>query len=418
VDYASVTLTVKNDVADRLEVVTEPGVASFTEGGPSLTVDAGVQVSPNNQGISKATVRITSGYVKGRDVLFAPKTAGLKSTFSAATGTLTLSGVPLTLNPQAILRSVQYKNASVAPVAGMRTIALAVSDALGTGDPAYRQIQVNEVNSPPAVTITRTASSYTENKPPVSIAGTLQIKDPDNTTLKGATVAISSHFAAGEDVLTAKLKPGIGSNYDPATGVYTFTGTAKLSDYKTVLKSIKYADTSDGPSTATRTVSFTVNDGTDDSPAVQVTVGVVPVNDAPMLQVSNPALPDVNKNDTNPPGVTIAALLGGSVSDPDVGALTGIAVTSVGTFGGAWQFSINGTDWTPMGAIPSGKALLLKGTDYIRFVPTPGITGGSFLTYRAWDQTKGTPEQLGSLGVGGGTSALSLATDTASVRVS
>ena len=47
------------------------------------------------------------------------------------------------------------------------------------------------------------------------------------------------------------------------------------------MASVTYQNTSDEPSTAARTVSFTVNDGASDSVAVEVPVNVTAVNDVP-----------------------------------------------------------------------------------------------------------------------------------------
>ncbi len=43
-------------------------------------------------------------------------------------------------------------------------------------------------------------------------------------------------------------------------GTLTLSGSATLAQYEAALRSITYTNTSDNPSTATRTVSFTVND--------------------------------------------------------------------------------------------------------------------------------------------------------------
>lgn len=418
-DYAAVTVTVNNDVADRLEVVTTPETAVFTEGDQPLVIDGGLRVSANNRGITKATVKIVSGYVKGREVLTFTPAVGLKGSFSSATGTLTLTGPALALAPEATLRGVKYKNINNDPIAGVRTLAITVSDPLGSGVSATRKIQVVSVNTPPLIVLGGKTATFTENRRPVTVASKVKVTDFDNKQAAGATVAITGNFTAGEDALSVKLRPGITGNYNSATGVLTLSGFANLSAYASVLASVKYSNTSDGPATADRTISFSVTDGLATSALGTRTVGVVAVNDAPVLDTSgNPSLPDVNSTDTNPAGVTVSSFLGTSISDPDAGAMQGIAVTGFTLVGGGtWQYSLDGGGTWANISFSNSKGLLLRATDMVRFLPSGTATGTANISYRAWDQTSGTVGQLAALGTGGGTTAFSLATETATVNV-
>ncbi len=419
-DFASVDVMVNNDVSDRLEIVTSPGIMTFTEGDAPVTVDGALRVSPNNGGIKKVQVKITSGYVKGRDFLLFTPIKGLRGSFNRASGTLTLTGKPLTLNPEAILREVIYKNASPDPVAGIRTLSFTAFDALGAGDPAYRQIDVVAINTPPAIVVSGPTLTYKENAPAVTVAPRVKITDLDNTLAGGARVAITGNFAAGEDVLSVKLTPGITGTYDAGSGVLDLSGTATLTTYAKVLRSVKYSNMSNAPSTDLRTISFTVTDGLLPSAAATRTVTVVAVNDAPAIHASgHRSLPDVSMGDQNPSGDTIAELLGTSVSDPDAGALGGIAITALtGTTNGTWQYSMDdGATWQPIAGVSPLRGLLLRDTDRIRFVPQAGFTGQATISYHAWDQTTGTVGQLARLGVGGLSRAFSVANETATVNV-
>ena len=89
----------------------------------------------------------------------------------------------------------------------------------------------------------------------------LTVTDVDDTNLEGATVAITSGFAANEDVLGFIDGNGITGSYDDSLGILTLTGSASLQDYELAFQSVTYANTSEDPSGATRTLSFTVNDG-------------------------------------------------------------------------------------------------------------------------------------------------------------
>src|SRR5207249_2798279 len=102
----------------------------------------------------------------------------------------------------------------------------------------------------------------------------------------------------------------------------------------------------------------------------------------------------------NNPGDTVASLLGAAASAVDAGAIQGIAVTATsisGTGTGRWQFSTDGgTNWSDIGAVSDGSALLLRSTDRVRFLPD-GLNGNTgSITYRAWDQTGATAGQQGN----------------------
>src|SRR5262249_34111215 len=204
-------------------------------------------------------------------------------------------------------------------------------------------------------------------------------------------------------------------------GVLTLTGNATVATYQAVLRSVKYKNTSDGPTADARALSFTATDGFNTSAAATRAVNVVPVNDAPVLDTSgSPKLPDVPTGTANPAGATVASLLGSAVTDADLGAVQGIAVTGLtGTGNGIWQFSVDGgTTWTNINLVSPTQALLLRAEDKVRYVPiVSGYTGQATISYRAWDQTTGTAGLTAAVGMGGGKKSFSLATETATVNV-
>jgi hypothetical protein len=112
--------------------------------------------------------------------------------------------------------------------------------------------------------------------------------------------------------------------------------------------------------------------------------------------------------------------LGQFATDPDAGALRGIAVTGLtGTSDGTSQFSTtDGRTWLGIGAVSDANALLLRDTDRIRFRPGKDFNGTATLTYQAWDRTRGTAGARSDLTAGtGGTTPYSIAAETASVIV-
>ena len=139
------------------------------------------------------------------------------------------------------------------------------------------------VNPPVLAAVEGTALAYTENQSATAITSTLTLSDADSSNLAGATVQITGQYASGQDVLAFTDQNGITGNWNATTGTLTLSGAASVADYQTALRSIAYANGSDAPSTATRTVSFTVTDGVGSSNVATRDILVAGVNDAPML---------------------------------------------------------------------------------------------------------------------------------------
>ena len=75
-------------------------------------------------------------------------------------------------------------------------------------------------------------------------------------------------FASAEDTLGFTNENGISGSYNATTGVLTLSGTATVAQYQAALRSVTYANSSDAPSAASRTVSFQVTDGAASSNAL------------------------------------------------------------------------------------------------------------------------------------------------------
>ena len=107
------------------------------------------------------------------------------------------------------------------------------------------------------------------------------VTDADSANLTGATVRITGNFAAGEDVLDAALaQPSITAVFSGDT--LTLSGTATVAEYQDALRAVTYENTSDDPSTATRTVTFQARDAGGFGGADTHGVTVAAVDDAPV----------------------------------------------------------------------------------------------------------------------------------------
>ncbi|WP_345531602.1 DUF4347 domain-containing protein, partial [Viridibacterium curvum] len=243
-------------------VLTTTGTTlSYTENAAATAIDTGLTVTDaDNTTLSSATIQISGNYSSAQDVLAFTNQNGITGSWNSGTGTLTLSGSATVANYQTALRSVTYQNTSDNPSTSTRTVTFTVSDGTAT-DTATRNISVAAVNDAPVVTTTGTTLSYTENAAATVIDSALTITDADTTNMTGATITISSNYSSSQDVLAFTNQLGITGSWNATTGVLTLSGTTTVANYQTALRSITYQNTSDNPSTSTRTVTFTVNDG-------------------------------------------------------------------------------------------------------------------------------------------------------------
>ena len=154
-----------------------------------------------------------------------------------------------------------------------------------------------------------------------------------------------------------------------------------------------------------------------------VLVNVAAVNDAPVLDnMGSMSLTTITESQTTNSGNTVASIIssagGDRITDVDSSAVEGIAIYSLSSGNGTWQFSTNsGSSWSNIGTVSESSALLLRSTDLVRFVPN-GVNGteASFL-FRAWDQSSGTAGTNTSLVSNGGTTAFSSAVEIARIIV-
>ena len=113
--------------------------------------------------------------------------------------------------------------------------------------------------------------------------------------------------------------------------------------------------------------------------------------------IADANFPTISEDDvTSPPngGVLVSSLA--TMTDLDVGDPQGIAIANTSATNGKWQFSLDaGLTWNDVGAVSETSALLLRSSDYVRFLPD-GKNGNVInglpdsINFRAWDQTGST----------------------------
>lgn len=107
----------------------ETTALGYKTGDPATPLTATLAVTdPVSNFLTSATIRISANYQNGQDVLNFANTATLSSTWNAATGTLTITGVDTVSNYRSALRNAMYRNTSASPSLLPRTVSFQVSD--------------------------------------------------------------------------------------------------------------------------------------------------------------------------------------------------------------------------------------------------------------------------------------------------
>ncbi|HEX3150835.1 MAG TPA: Ig-like domain-containing protein, partial [Gemmataceae bacterium] len=154
----------------------------------------------------------------------------------------------------------------------------------------------------------------------------------------------------------------------------------------------------------------------------RITLAIDRINDAPVVNAASVFMAQVLEDSIDPPGQQIGAWASAGSTDPDGFDPYGIAVTGMtNADGGTWQYSLdNGAVWKTFGTVGNNAALLLRATDFVRFMPNANANGTATLLYHAWDQSTGvygTKVNLTLAGATGGKTAFSVGTQTAKLVI-
>ena len=208
----------------------------------------------------------------------------------------------------------------------------------------------------PIITLPNGPTIYTENEPPVSIDIGARVTDANSASFANGTVTVtlinnatlddrlsirSVGFGAGQIGMSGNqvyyqanllgtFAGGVGAN--PL--VVTLSANATPAAVQALLRVVQFEAVGDDPSPLTRTVQIIVTDGIDgaSTPATKQII-VIPVNDAPVVTLSNSTLDYPENGEAQP--VDIFA----NVTDPDSSDFGGgyLRVRVSGNEGGATQ---------------------------------------------------------------------------------
>ena len=340
--------------------------ATFTGGGGPVTADASFTLQDGSSNLmTGATVSITAGELSGDTLGYTTQNA---ITGSYSGGVLTLSGQGTVAEYQSAIRSITFgfAPANADPTSGgtdtSRTISYVVSDGLGLSAPVTST--VNVVHAAPSLTA-GAAATFVTGGPAVALDSGLTVAAPDSSGLiAAATVSITTNHDAA-DTLSFTTQNGITAVFNATTGVLSLSGSATAATYQAAIESITFSST-DTANTATRGISYTVNDGVVASAAATSTVAVQHPTPAITGAVAGQAISDA---------ATIAPFSGVTVSDStaqqDTTTVTltvnGVASDANGILSGAGLTKTGAGTYTLAAASPASVSSKLQS---LVFTPT------------------------------------------------
>ena len=265
------------------------------------------------------------------------------------------------------------------------TDSLTVTTADGTTQ--VISVVITGSNDAPVLT-TSSVLSYTEAEVSTAINTVVTVTDVDNTTQVSAKVAITGGYVAAQDLLSfvansASMGNITGSYSAGVMSLSSAGGTATLAQWQAALQAVKYSNTSANPDTSTRTVSYSINDGTVDSAVLTSTINLVSVNNAPVNTV--PGTTQTTAEDT------AKVITGLSIADTDAGTgnMTVTLAVDHGTIsvaaGTGVTLTTNGTGSVQLLGTLSAINTLLATTNAVTYTPTLNYNGSDTLTVTTSD---------------------------------
>jgi hypothetical protein len=332
------TLAITSTVSfDAAPTITGGATISYVENDAATQVDNTIVVNDTDDTfLESATVKITSGFASGQDLLNT-NTAGTSIGASFSGDTLTLTGHDTLAHYQSVLRLVTYQNTSEDPSATDRVLTTTVNDGTLDSTPITSTVHVAPRNDEPTLSATGLSPAFTENGSPVTLfsganASTIEAGQnldqivltvtnvagtgaSESLLIDGTTVALSN----GNSQTTATH--GLTASVALAAGTATITvsgGAISSADVNTLVNALAYGNSSEDPGAASRVVSVTSlrdtglngggNDNINTALNVHSTVAVTPVNDAPTLTATS-----VGGTFTEPAGSALSAPTTGAV---------------------------------------------------------------------------------------------------------
>lgn len=306
----TITIATSNDTPLFFDFTSGPAwsidMPTFTEGDSAVSIDSDMSLDDDSSDFYGATLEVTIVNSEPEDDLSVQSSlySGITSSVSGSINTTSDNTVTFTFDASAeesdisdLLQGFTYDNTNDNdPVESDRQISIVFTDVGGlstsTDDIYVKVIPVND--NPEISNWNNTPSFEEENAPqtPVVLDSNATISDPDSPTdFSGGVLTVTSYESSfsntlSEDVLSYNTSlQSIGTVTDNGhTLTVALDSNSSISNVQSFIRSLSYANNNtENPNTASRTVRVSLTDGEGGSVQSELTLQIVPVNDAPLF---------------------------------------------------------------------------------------------------------------------------------------
>jgi VCBS repeat-containing protein len=267
------------DLTNFNQIVNHDAAAHLVTGGVqgigTIGADNGAPIANDDNFITAPDTPIITGNVLTNDALV--DNAVVNSYQSTSTG-----GGAVVYNNDGT-----FSYAPASGFTGTDTFTYQLIDADGQIDTATVTIDVTDavVNAPLVSSVPD--SSYVENGSPVNLMSGISLADVDSTTFSSVVVRIEGYVGSQDVISYLTAGTSVNASVSVTGNIWelTLSDAADINEYRTVLNTLTYENSSENPSTAARAVTLEAYDsaysniyGSDTG-----TLMITPVNDAPIV---------------------------------------------------------------------------------------------------------------------------------------
>lgn len=273
------------------------------------------------------------------------------------------------------------------------------------------------VDLPPQVDLngaaagTNATATFTEDAGAVSLCPNATLTD-DGSIITALLLSMTPHPEGMDEVLSAVALAGMAVTYNRGDGEMLINGTASAAVYQQVLRTLTYVNLSNTPTPTTRVVKVVAYDANTSSTPRTIQVSVVPVNDAPVVDL-NGAAAGINRSLTfTEGGGAVSVAPAALVTDPDSSLMTSItlklssipngsAESLTATGGGGVSVSYNSSAGILMltgSALPASYQTVLRSVAYNNTAASPDPTTRT-LTVTVWDSSRASGWATARIGI-------------------
>ena len=198
-----------------------------------------------------------------------------------------------------IFRTVTYQHLSDNPTSGIRVITFSLTDNNNGSISRTFSVIVQPVNDPPVVTLSRNFFTFIEDSPPLLIGDSITLTDADSSNFSRIMFIITDvpneNRLHNELIFENNLGILISAQRTVTVNSYSFTYTleknASISDFQTVVSSVRYNNTFEGDFATfvgNRTIEILATDSQGAvSQSVRLTIAIEARNDPPILNLGS-----------------------------------------------------------------------------------------------------------------------------------